>query len=58
MDRASQPISLTAAVALPPPPELSADAFVDDDMEFRVCRPPTNGPHVLHVQDKLYFVLA
>ena len=58
MDRATPPVSLNAALALPRTPGRSAEVFVDGDLEVRFAARPTDGPQVPHERDELYFVAA
>ena len=58
MDRTPPPVSLAAALALPRTPGLSAEVFVDGDLEVRFSARPTDGPQVPHQRDELYFGAA
>jgi hypothetical protein len=54
MDHTPPPTSLAAALALPRTPGLSAEVFIDGDLEVRFAARPTNGPQVPHLRDELY----
>ncbi|HYM33692.1 MAG TPA: cupin domain-containing protein [Candidatus Cybelea sp.] len=59
MDRTPSPISLAAALALPPAPgRRSADVFVDGDLDIRFAAHPTDGPQVPHERDEFYIVTS
>ena len=58
MDKTPAAISLAAARGLPWKPGISAQAFVDGDLEVKFTPRPSNGPQVPHRRDELYVVAS
>lgn len=59
MDKSPPPLSLAAALARPlPEGRLSAQVFVDGDLEIRLYAPKGHDPQTPHDRDELYVVAA
>jgi mannose-6-phosphate isomerase-like protein (cupin superfamily) len=59
MEKSPPPLSLAAALALPPAKgRASAEVFVDGDLEIRLYAPTGRDPQTPHDRDELYVVAA